>query len=165
MQPPLSSVPASRGHAEQPPNPAASALLEEASQQLESGQLDQAAATLERALRIEPDNAATLHYLGQVRLQQGQYQQAEALAARSNTRAGSNADLRHRNARLISAAQQSMDSNNADHRQVNAVSGFQTVRQDSSRHLETAIGCNTKCHMAAIWYVVEGFTDQPFSLL
>jgi tetratricopeptide (TPR) repeat protein len=104
---------ASRGQAAQPPNPAASALLEEASQQLESGQLDQAAATLERALRIEPDNAATLHYLGQVRLQQGQNQQAEALAARSNTRAGSNADLRHRNARLISAAQQSMDSNNA----------------------------------------------------
>lgn len=103
--------PANSPQAAQQTNHAAVVLLEEASQQIEGGQLDQAAATLERALRIEPDNAATLHYLGQVHLQQGQYQQAEALAARSNTRAGNNAELRNRNAQLISAAQKTMDLN------------------------------------------------------
>lgn len=92
-------------------NHASVTLLESATQQLEDGQLDQAAATLERALHIEPNNPATLHYLGQVLFQQGQYQQAEALAARSNMRVGRNVELRNRNFQLIQAAQQAQASN------------------------------------------------------
>jgi Tfp pilus assembly protein PilF len=57
-------------------NGASTTQIETASRQYENGQLDQAAATLERALHIQPNNPATLHYLGVLRLQQGQYQQA-----------------------------------------------------------------------------------------
>jgi hypothetical protein len=58
-----------------------------------------------RALHIQPNNPATLHYLGVLRLQQGQFQQAETLAARSNLRVGANQALRNRNLQLIAAAQ------------------------------------------------------------
>lgn len=92
-------------------NPAASALLESAAQNLHAGRLDQAAATLERALRIEPRNPAILHYLGQTRLQQGQYQQAESLAAKSSTLAGRDLALRERNAWLIAEARQADEQN------------------------------------------------------
>ncbi|GLO46205.1 hypothetical protein PPUN109347_27680 [Pseudomonas putida] len=79
-------------------------LIETASQQYADGQLDQAAATLERALHIQPNNPATLHYLGVLRLQQGLYEQAETLAQRSNLRVGNNHALRSRNLQLIEAA-------------------------------------------------------------
>ncbi|MBP5971074.1 tetratricopeptide repeat protein [Pseudomonas iridis] len=91
-------------------NSASTTLIETASRQYENGQLDQAAATLERALHIQPNNPATLHYLGVLRLQQGQYQQAETLAARSNMRVGRNVELRNRNFQLIQAAQQAQFS-------------------------------------------------------
>jgi hypothetical protein len=91
-------------------NSASTTLIETASRQYEAGQLDQAAATLERALHIQPNNPATLHYLGVLRLQQGQYQQAETLAARSNMRVGRNVELRNRNFQLIQAAQQAKAS-------------------------------------------------------
>ena len=92
-------------------NSASTTLIETASRQYENGQLDQAAATLERALHIQPNNPATLHYLGVLRLQQGEYQQAETLAARSNMRVGRNVELRNRNFQLIQAAQQAKASN------------------------------------------------------
>lgn len=108
---PLVSVAAERS-ASPEDNQASVTLLQSASQQLQAGQVDQAATTLERALRIEPNNPTTLHYLGQVRFQQGQYQQAEALAARSNMQAGRNAELRRRNDQLIQTAQQARASSN-----------------------------------------------------
>ncbi|MBV4541905.1 tetratricopeptide repeat protein [Pseudomonas vlassakiae] len=86
-------------------NNASTQLIERASRQYEEGRLDQAAATLERALQIQPGNAATLHYLGVLRLEQGQYEQAEVLAVRSNQRVGGNSALRNRNYQLIQAAQ------------------------------------------------------------
>ncbi|AZC38038.1 tetratricopeptide repeat protein [Pseudomonas chlororaphis] len=98
--------------ASQQSNNASTTLIESASQQYADGQLDQAAATLERALHIQPNNPATLHYLGVLRLQQGQYQQAEALATRSNMRVGPNVALRNRNLQLIQAAQKALASNN-----------------------------------------------------
>ncbi|WP_406821833.1 tetratricopeptide repeat protein [Pseudomonas sp. KnCO4] len=85
-------------------NNASTVLIETASQQYAEGQLDQAAATLERALQIQPNNPATLHYLGVLRLQQGQFEQAETLALRSNLRVGANHALRSRNLQLIEAA-------------------------------------------------------------
>jgi Tfp pilus assembly protein PilF len=92
-------------------NSASTTLIETASRQYANGQLDQAAATLERALHIQPNNPATLHYLGVLRLQQGQYQQAETLAARSNMRVGRNVELRNRNFQLIQAARHAQASN------------------------------------------------------
>ncbi|TYO69356.1 tetratricopeptide repeat protein [Pseudomonas sp. CK-NBRI-02] len=91
-------------------NNASTALIEAASQQYAEGHLDQAAATLERALHIQPNNPATLHYLGVLRLQQGQYQQAETLAARSNLRVGANRALYARNLQLITAARNAQRS-------------------------------------------------------
>ncbi len=105
----LGSVAAER-RAPSQSNSASTTLIETASRQYENGQLDQAAATLERALHIQPNNPATLHYLGVLRLQQGQYQQAETLAARSNMRVGRNVELRNRNFQLIQAAQQAKAS-------------------------------------------------------
>ncbi|MNF33819.1 hypothetical protein D3C84_146440 [compost metagenome] len=89
-------------------NSASAAMLEAAALQLEFGEVEQAGDTLERALRIEPNNPATLHHLGRVRLQQGQYEQAVALATRSNGLARNDAELRKRNIQLVQAARQAM---------------------------------------------------------
>lgn len=94
--------------AAQPNNSASAAMLEAAALQLEFGEVEQAGDTLERALRIEPNNPVTLHYLGQTRLQQGQYEQAVALATRSNGRARNDAELRKRNLQLIQSARKAM---------------------------------------------------------
>ncbi|PQP00723.1 hypothetical protein C5612_22530 [Pseudomonas frederiksbergensis] len=113
-------------------NSASTTLIETASRQYGDGQLDQAAATLERALHIQPNNPATLHYLGVLRLQQGQYQQAETLAVRSNMRVGSNVALRNRNFQLIQAAQQanvSSASPNAKENQVAVQKGLEEEAQ------------------------------------
>jgi tetratricopeptide (TPR) repeat protein len=83
---------------------AVAGLMDSARADTAAGRLPNAAATLERALRIEPRNARLWHELGQVRLRQRDYAQAESLAARSNTLAGSDPDLRAANQRLIDDA-------------------------------------------------------------
>jgi cytochrome c-type biogenesis protein CcmH/NrfG len=83
---------------------AVAGLMDSARADTAAGRLPNAAATLERALRIEPRNARLWHELGQLRLRQRDYAQAESLAARSNTLAGSDADLRAANQRLIDDA-------------------------------------------------------------
>lgn len=60
-------------------------LLQTAEQDIVGGRLDQAAHSLERALRIEPQNALLWHRLAGVRLQQGRAQDAVSLASRSTT--------------------------------------------------------------------------------
>jgi Tfp pilus assembly protein PilF len=71
-----------------------------------AGRLSNAAASLERALRIEPRNPRLWHELARVRLKQGQYAQAESMAARSNAWAGSDSTLREENQRLIEQARE-----------------------------------------------------------
>jgi Tfp pilus assembly protein PilF len=66
-----------------------------------SGNLASAAASIERALRIEPRNARLWHELARLRLKQGQYAQAENVAARSNSWASDDRALRAENWRLI----------------------------------------------------------------
>ncbi|WP_415757038.1 tetratricopeptide repeat protein [Pseudomonas sp. LT1P18] len=122
-------------------NSASTTLIETASRQYENGQLDQAAATLERALHIQPNNPATLHYLGVLRLQQGEYQQAETLAARSNMRVGRNVELRNRNFQLIQAAQQAKASNTSP----NAKEGLVAVQKG----LEEEVKKRREAEMAA----------------
>jgi predicted Zn-dependent protease len=80
------------------------ALLDSADKYVRSNQLDKAGAALERALRIEPRNAGIWHDLAQIRLHQGQYQQAESLANNSSSLAGGNRALQARNWRLMAAA-------------------------------------------------------------
>ena len=83
------------------PGPAVVALLETAERQQAEGQLASAAASLERALRIEPQSAWTWYRLAVVRFTQGRLGQAEQLARRSDALAGNDNEVRARNWRLI----------------------------------------------------------------
>lgn len=86
------------------PNSAVVALLDNADQQSKSGRLDAAAAALERALRLEPRNAEVWSRLAEIRLQQGQLDQAASLAAKSNNLAGNNVSVLTRNWKTIAQA-------------------------------------------------------------
>ncbi len=92
--------------AETAPQPSAAvvALLEEADQQMDEGQVARAAASLERALRIEPENPVLWQRLAAIRLEQERPAQAETLARKSNTLAGDNKALQSFNWRLIAEA-------------------------------------------------------------
>ena len=100
VQPP-ETAPAPRSE-----NAAVAGLLENARADATAGRLANAAATLERALRIEPRNPRLWQALARVRLKQGQYAQAESVAARSNSWAGSDNALRAENWRLIAEARE-----------------------------------------------------------
>lgn len=105
-RPPAPSAPV-----ETPPEPpaikenvAVAGLMESARSDAASGRLVQAAATLERALRIEPRNPRLWHELAKVRLRQGDDAQAASLAARSNSFAGGDSQLRAANQAIIEQA-------------------------------------------------------------
>lgn len=85
---------------------AIASLMDSARADTASGRLTNAAATLERALRIEPRNPRLWQELARVRLQQTQFTQAENIAARSNSFAGSDNALRAENWRLIAQARE-----------------------------------------------------------
>jgi predicted Zn-dependent protease len=85
-------------------NAAVLALLDQAQTQRSAGQMEAAGASLERALRIEPRNPVLWQELARVRLDQGQYRQAENLAAKSNALAGDDKSLRPENWRIIGQA-------------------------------------------------------------
>lgn len=83
---------------------AVATLLAKADSREQQAQWEQAAALLERALRIEPRNARLWHRLAKIRLQQGRYAMAESLAQKSNALAKDDEELKQRNAELIEAA-------------------------------------------------------------
>ncbi|HMC36070.1 MAG TPA: tetratricopeptide repeat protein [Myxococcales bacterium] len=85
-------------------NLAIAALMDGARADAAAGRLTNAAASLERALRIEPRNPRLWQELARVRLKQGDYAQAESTAARSNSWAGGDNQLRAENWRLIARA-------------------------------------------------------------
>jgi hypothetical protein len=84
--------------------PAVVALLGQAETQANSGALDAAAVSLERALRIDPRNPVIWYHLATVRLEQGEPAQAEQLAVKSTSLAGGNRVQQARNWRLIAQA-------------------------------------------------------------
>jgi Flp pilus assembly protein TadD len=98
---PVEQAPAPQGTRE---NVAVAGLLESARADAAAGRLVTAAASLERALRIEPRNPRLWHELARVRLQQGEFAQAESTAARSNSWAGNDGVLRSENQRIIDQA-------------------------------------------------------------
>ncbi|MDZ7621191.1 MAG: tetratricopeptide repeat protein [Candidatus Competibacteraceae bacterium] len=111
VRPPARPAPPPRPPADLPPaeitregNQAVAALLDSADRHVKNNQLSEAGAALERALRIEPRNSGIWHDLAQIRLHQGEYQQAESLASKSNNLAGGNRTLQARNWRLIAVA-------------------------------------------------------------
>jgi Tfp pilus assembly protein PilF len=91
LEPPAVTRPASPATGAQPP--AVVALLDRAEQQANTGDLDAAAVTLERAIRIDPRNAILWHHLATVRLAEGEAVEAEQLAAKSNSLAAGNHSL------------------------------------------------------------------------
>src|SRR6266699_1215830 len=93
--------PAPPAHAE---SIAIASLLDGARADTAAGRLANAAATLERALRIEPRNPRLWQELARVRLKQGEFAQAESIASRSNSFAASDNALRAENWRLIAQA-------------------------------------------------------------
>ena len=102
--PPPSPYPSSTPlHAE---SPAIASLMDGARTDYAAGRLANAAASLERALRIEPRNPRLWQELSRVRLLQRDYVQAESCAARSNSWAGSDDALRADNWRLIAQARE-----------------------------------------------------------
>ena len=100
--PPLPQMPPSESGRMR--TPAVVALLNSAQQQTRAGRLGNAALFLERALRIEPHNAVIWQQLAQVRLQQGELDQAVALAMKSNLLARDDAGLKAYNWRIIAQA-------------------------------------------------------------
>lgn len=84
--------------------PAVMALTKRADEEMRANDLVAAAATLERALRIEPNNAGLWSRLAEVRLRQGDKAQAEQLALKSSGLAAGNAALKARNDQIIARA-------------------------------------------------------------
>jgi Tfp pilus assembly protein PilF len=87
-------------------NIAIAGLMDSARAEAAAGNFAGAAASLERALRIEPRNPRLWHELARVRLKQGQHAQAESVAARSNSWAGEDKALRAENWRLIAQSRE-----------------------------------------------------------
>ncbi|HAJ93232.1 MAG TPA: hypothetical protein DCO71_11575 [Gammaproteobacteria bacterium] len=90
--------------------PAVVALLDHAEQQANAGELESAAASLERAIRIDPRNPVLWYHLATVRLSQGESVQAEQLAAKSNSLAAGNRTQQAKNWRLIAQARREQNN-------------------------------------------------------
>src|SRR2546429_4770606 len=101
---PVEQAPAPQPQAQPQENTAIAGLMESARADAAAGRLPNAAASLERALRIEPRNPRLWQELARVRLQQGDFAQAESTAARSNSWAGNDSALRAENQRIIEQA-------------------------------------------------------------
>jgi len=97
------AAPASSGAAAAA-NPAVVSLLNTASAQSRAGDHARAAATLERAIAIEPNNAWLWHRLAGTRLAEGRLDQATSLAAKSNSLATADRSLQADNWKLIAEA-------------------------------------------------------------
>ena len=101
-QAPAASSPAER----QADSVAVAGLLKSARADASAGRLANAAASLERGLRIEPRNPRLWQELARVRLKQREYAQAESTASRSNSWAGSDNTLRVENWRIIAESRE-----------------------------------------------------------
>jgi len=101
--------PAQPRYARPEPKRAVTVLTGRADDQRRAGDLEGSAASLERALRIAPDDAQLWHRLAAIRLEQRNYPMVTQLAAKSNALANS-ADyaLRSANWTLIARARRGM---------------------------------------------------------
>jgi predicted Zn-dependent protease len=89
-------------------NPAVRDLWAQAEQARKAQDYDNAALTLERILRIAPDDAVIWSRLAEVRLRQGNSGQAENLAAKSNAMSLDNPLLNYRNWLIIAQARRNV---------------------------------------------------------
>jgi Flp pilus assembly protein TadD len=84
---------------------ASSALLEQSRAQRAEGSLPAARATIERALRLDPNNPEVWIELGELELQAGNVAQAAAMARKAQTLIGRDFRLAARAERLLRAAE------------------------------------------------------------
>jgi len=94
-----------------PETPAVASLIDNARLDSQAGRYSNAAASLERALRMEPRNPRLWQELSRVRLSQRDFAQAESCAQRSNSWAGSDNALRYQNWQLIAQARDARGDN------------------------------------------------------
>ncbi len=83
---------------------ATGSLVALADKQAAAGDYASAAAQLERALRIRPQDPVLWQKLAWLRLQNGDFDQAATLASRSDSLAGNNAAVREQNRRIVELA-------------------------------------------------------------
>ncbi len=103
--------PAGRGDVVRPGSGTGAAvrqLLADASRAERAGNLPTTEALLERALHIEPRNPVLWYYMARLRVRQGRFAQARALAARSNSLAANDTRLQIDNWKLIAYASEQL---------------------------------------------------------
>ena len=109
--PPAGEPPAPLPEARTPPRSqsdasgASRALLEQSRAERAAGSYAQATASVERALRIDPNNAELWVELGELELMRGNAAQAASMARKALTLAGRNTAVANRAERLLRAAE------------------------------------------------------------
>lgn len=94
------------GWPEQSNRKAVASLMDQARTEASAGRLGNAAASMERAIRLEPKNARLWQELARLRLNQRDYVQAEHVAMRSNTLTRGNYAIRAENWNIIAQARE-----------------------------------------------------------
>ncbi|MEN1727500.1 MAG: tetratricopeptide repeat protein [Pseudomonadota bacterium] len=87
-------------------NPAVNELSDAALAAEQQGDLDQATLLLERALRIEPRDPELLQHMAELRLERGEWEQAESFASRSFDVGPRVGEICQRNWRTIALSQE-----------------------------------------------------------
>ncbi|RJS95051.1 tetratricopeptide repeat protein [Salinisphaera sp. Q1T1-3] len=130
QQPQTQPEPTPPKSAAQVSSPAVMSLIKRADTLANGGHMEDAAATLERALDLDPRNPFIYQRLAAVRLSEGQAGQAEQLAMKSNSVAGSNPFVAAGNWQLIAEARKSTgDSKGASEARSRAVGYRQSASQ------------------------------------
>jgi tetratricopeptide (TPR) repeat protein len=93
-------------------NPAVKQLTAQAKDAEHAGNLDEASALLERALRIEPRDPQLLQHMAEIKLQKEDYQQALNFAVRSYDIGPRVGEICSRNWRTISVAREHLNDGN-----------------------------------------------------
>lgn len=104
IEPQVAPPPPAPRTAEQISGQAVASLMRQARTARDQGQFEQAASHLERAQRIEPRNYFVWSMIAQVRLDQQDFEQAVAMATKSNSLARGNAYAELENWKTIAAA-------------------------------------------------------------
>lgn len=94
-------------------NPAVTELSEAAAAAEEAGDVDRAAMLLERALRIEGRDPELLQQMAEVKLRQGQFEQAASFASRSYDQGPRVGEICQRNWRTLALARERLGDDSA----------------------------------------------------
>jgi Tfp pilus assembly protein PilF len=87
-----------------PPSGPAASLYDQANSALRSGNPGRAEILIERALRIDPDQALYWHMLGRAKYDQGAYDQAVQFFLKAESRMKDGGALAHNNRQFLEAA-------------------------------------------------------------